>query len=224
MAYDETFRYRERIPEEEVYRLTGKIAPIVELQPNGFEGPLADWAQRRNDVLGETIVPRYVTKERIDGSPHHIAWIYRAGQDRQTDESYEYHHIACDCSPRADELNDWAHVFLCEGVFRAIRRRAYQINTFYGMEKAFDYFKTDKEDLGLSPNGRVFLQDTIMELLKYDHLHPEGWMANTVAGVHHVKLLSYITQQHPKYVTESVISLQSGGSVIFDDGTVRLVA
>lgn len=51
---------------------------------------------------------------------------------------------------------------------------------------AFTYFDEESTNFRLSPSGQELAIRAIAQLLETDHLTPQAWMANRIAGLHQI--------------------------------------
>lgn len=199
MALDETFRPYSKYDELEVFQLIGRAQEVREVRPSDFDGPVAEWADRRMRNIGETIVPRQVYIVPLAQEDHRVAWIYHDGIDIDTEETFCLHHIACDCSAEVDsaptEEEKQAIIANCSALTNVLAKRAHFINATYGMDNIFNsIYDREKPAYEQSSSTQHFAIRSIMYVLEHDYRHPESWMGNVESGWNLIGLLSNIMQ------------------------------
>lgn len=206
MAFDETFRPHPNFDEVEVFTLTGQAKTVRELQPSNFAGPVAEWANERMHNFGETIVPRHVYIEpTASGEEHRVAWIYHDGLDLDAQQSFCMHHVACDCSQAVDNAETPKEkqeiIGNCQPLINVLNKRAWFINTTYGMDNVFSsFYDPERPAYEQTSEAESFAVSSIMYMLEHDYRHPESWMANVESGWTLINLVAKVMNLHPEDV------------------------
>lgn len=222
MAFDETFR-----PKLTFDNSTNYDSPAVrQLQPSNFEGPVAYWAAERTRKFGDGFIPRHVYTEVVDGQPHRVAWVYHDGIDPDIGETFERHHIACDCMLEAEHDGEPERMFACEALHRVLNKRAWVISSVYKMEDTMRAIP-ELPEAALFGGDRASLYDefsmrSIGYLLEHDVIHPEGWVNNIVDGEHMASLIALIMQRDPDEIREYAERMERAGIIKFDGETIML--
>lgn len=226
MAFDETFRYQPKINEEEVFELIGRAQTVRQLEPSNFEGPVAHWANDRMRRFGETIIPRHVyVEQKPYGKPHRVAWVYHDGFNIDTGVPFCMHHIACDCTPdvdRVDDLEEKQRIMNeCDALLPVLDRQAELINYTYGVTKLLEALSFMPGAPMEEQNAEVqnFISRSIVYVLEHDYRHPESWMANVESGWNLINLQARVFQISPAdlgWLAEALASQE----VVETDGVV----
>lgn len=229
MALDESFKSVQLINQWEVFELTGRPRSYRALGPSGFEGPVAEWAEKRMRDIGETIVPRIVYKVNLpDNSVHTVAWAYHDSLDMKTGEGTCMHHVVCDCEPLLEDIEDPEAKALvlgnCVPLKKALQVRSETVNRTLGIAEIFQFFRY-KHDADVSRQGddvRYFIQESIKKILEHDYLHPDSWMANVESGWQHVNMLAMTLGIPPDHLPDYLDQLEDEGHLTQEDVQVRL--
>lgn len=217
MAFDDTFKHRVKIDEEAVFGLTGKAREVLELRPSHFAGPVAEWAEERENQFGDTVIPRHVYMEVQNGKSHRVAWVYHRGYNLDAETDYEEHHIVCDCLLNAERAGEPERMFECPAVFTTLTKRAAFINfTYKTDEVARAFMDPDIDDFGQPPKYHEFNIKTMAMVLEHDLRHPESWMANLTNGMHHASSMAVILQLPREVVCWYAKSMEQAGFIDFD--------
>jgi|GEM_PF-7108398 len=227
MALDETFRFQPKIDEKVVFELTGEARERRELQPSRFEGPVADWAEKRMRDLGETIVPRLVYSVPTKSGNHKVAWVYHDGFEISTGEGYCLHHIACDCSSEieAAESDEQKQEIIgdCKALSQVLGTRADMISSTYGIDTVLNaYYDPERTAGEQSPEMQEFALRSIVYVLEHDYRHPESWMANVESGWTLVNLMASIMHMRPEDIGWYADMLQENEVVATDGVAISL--
>lgn len=225
MAFDDTFKHRIKIDEEVVFGLTGKAKEILEVQPNHFAGPVAQWAEERAEKFGDTVIPRHVYMEVQNGRSHRVAWVYHRGYNLDTEEGYEEHHIACDCLLQIVEQDRNEVMKECPAIFNTLTKRAAFVNFTYKTDEiARSLANPDLGDFEQPKTYHEINLKTMAMVLEHDLRHPEAWMANWVNGINHAGSMSVILQLPREVVCWYAENLQEAGYIDFDGENMRLTS
>ncbi len=168
-----------------------------------FKGPLADWARERREMYLEVADPMHLYFGFKEGQPHTAAWIFRHLMDGETGQTHWMFHVACDCMPEADSLDEPDIMYSCEVLAEALIDRAMTEGT-----------KFIRPDLGQS----------ILDILEQDRKDPKRWVANYINGQHEVPMLALMLGRHPDDVTEVAHDLEEFGAIELEEETLRLAA
>lgn len=225
MAFDDTFRFTPPVDEREVFGLIGKAKKVRELQASGFEGPVAQWAELRQQRFGDTVIPRHTYLERIDNKPHRVSWVYHNELDFENGQNHCFHHIVCDCALEIEYsgTEEFYAIFGCQALMSVLNKRAWLVNATYMIDEVRSpFFQPELDDLGQTNAYHNLGVRTIAYLLEYDARHPEGWVANVMSGEHTASLLGLVLQQQPAVVRWYAELLQQEEVIDFDGETLRL--
>lgn len=226
MAFGESFSPYPKFDEQEVFEAVGRPETIKKLKPSNFEGPVAHWANDRMRMFGETIIPRQVYVEQPPYKrPHRVAWVYHDGFDVNTGESFQMHHIACDCSGEIDRVDDPEEkqriMDSCPALLPVIEKQADLVNATYGVDlvlAALPYYgKTPMEEQ--SPETQHFVTRSIVYMLEHDYRHPESWIANVESGWTLINLMAKIFKIKPEDI-EWLAEALATQEVVETDGVV----
>ncbi len=225
MSFDETLRPHSNFDESVVFELVGKAQEVRELRPSNFEGPVAVWANVREQKFGDTILPRHVYTERSGDEEHRVAWVYHSGIDFESGETFSDHHIACDCLLEAEQSDSQDPILPldCDALRSVLNKRAWFVNATFRIDEVMKVFKDGKAgDYEQLPAVHDFSVRTIAYLLEHDTRHPESWVGNVITGQHQVSLLSVVMQQPPEIIRWYGELLEQTGLVEFDGETLSL--
>ena len=230
MAYGESFRTYPTFDDQEVFELTGHSQSVIRLEPNHFEGPVAQWANDRIRKFGETIVPRQVYVEQPPYKrPHRVAWIYHEGRNTETGQEFSMHHVACDCSGDIENANSPQErqeiVDNCPGLVPVLAKQADLVNADYAINQIMEglpyYQKEPMEEQ--TPKVQEFVARSILYLLEHDYRHPESWIANIENGWTLTNLMAdvlKVKQNDIDWVTSEI--LEPEGSITVEGVVISL--
>jgi len=210
-----TLGHSVRIGEEEVFSLIHRPVELAELQPSGFVGRVASWAEAAERRYGDAIVP---VMTYVENGPHRVAWIRHEGEDVRTGERFCTYHIVCDCmagvegnSPRESV----EQILGCRAVLRALQRRAAFVDhTYRTCEVLAALRDPDTGDFEQPSTFHQLAVRTIATILELDARHPEEWPGNVISGEHRVSVLSTLFQLHPEVV-------KWYGRLLFDSSVIE---
>jgi hypothetical protein len=204
--------------------LASPLNNVVEAQELLFDSltigsPLSDWAKLRAQDFGETVRPRHLYVVGKEGKPHVVAWLQRSGLNLETGEPYSFYHVACDCMPEAEMREEPEMMFSCEGLGKAIVRRAKETRDFYGLPVILPVSSEEKMGSG----GKQIVVSTLLYILERDQLHPETWVANYFNGRHELPILSVVFNRDNEELVEYAKLLEETGVIeVENDTTIRL--
>jgi hypothetical protein len=214
-------RHSISIDEREVFCLIHKPVELLELQPNGFVGRVALWAEEAERRYGDSVNP---VMTYVESGPHRVAWVYHEGVDWQTGERFSTFHIACDCMTGVEGNSPQASVdsiLGCGAVLRALQRRAAFVGHKYRTGEILTALRDPETGDFEQPNSfHSFAVKTICSILELDARHPAEWPGNVISGQHRVSVLSTLFQLHPEVVKWYGRLLEESGVIEDFDGEV----
>ncbi len=230
MSFDDSFREREVLEADEVYRICGinRQAELYDLV--GFGDAMTAWKERA-EILGTTIIPRQVyLTQTYEQYEHRVAWVYRS--ERQDDSVEDYHHIACDCVAEMDDPDEQIEeVTSCPAVLAALEYRAARVSEVLRTKGIFSFYGKPEGQVNLKPHALKTAKALVNFVMNYEQAHPEGWIANTMSGEHQLPLLATILQirPYPEPTCPEILSMQGileemheDRSLVLDDDNLTI--
>lgn len=175
----------------------------LEKQERVFAGPLADWARDRSMLEGDFIRPIHLAVAEKSGEPHNVAWLQRSLLDMDSGEVTCFYHVACDCMPAADFNGDPNIMFGCSALANMLVIRGYQVSGYF-------------------PHNTI--EEGIIDVLRKDREHPQGWVANYINGQHEIVVLSVVLGHSQKEILDAAYYLAKSGEVQLLSDSVQLAA
>ena len=221
MSSGKILRHSVSIGEQEVFSLIRKPVELRELQPSGFVGRVASWAEHAERHYGDSINP---VMTYVESGPHRVSWIYHEGEDWRSGERFSAYHIVCDCSNGVEgnsPQESVAHILGCRAVLRALQRRAAFVDHTYRTCEILAALRDHETgDFEQSNAFHEFAVKTIANILELDARHPDEWPANVISGEHRVSVLATLFQLHPEVVKWYGRMLEESGVIEDFDGEV----
>lgn len=225
MSSGEILRHSVSIDEREVFLLIHQPVELLELQPSGFSGRVASWAEHAERRYGDSINP---VMTYVESGPHRVAWVYHEGEDWRSGERFCTYHIICDCIAGVEGNDPRAsvdHVLGCTAVLRALQRRAAFVAHKYRTGEILAALRDPDAGDFEQPNAfHTFAVKTIGNILELDVRHPREWPGNVINGEHRVSVLATLFQLHPEVVKWYGRLLEEAGVIEDFDGEILKLA